>query len=143
MAAGLLASLRRALFPAEPRYLPGNRWLNVGLRTLHLIGIAGIGGGYFYASDGDTWRIYLELCLTSGVLLALLFVYSNGIWLLQMRGLVILLKLLLFFAIGLWPALAVPLLILILVLSGWIAHAPASVRYYSPFHRRRIESLPD
>jgi hypothetical protein len=39
--------------------------------------------------------------------------------------------------------LAIPLLILILILSGWIAHAPAKARYYSPFYRRRIESLPD
>jgi hypothetical protein len=82
-------ALRRALFPAESRYMPGNRWLNVILRTMHLVGIAGIGGGYFYASQGDTWRFYLDLCLVSGTLLALLFVYSNGLWLLQLRGLVI------------------------------------------------------
>jgi hypothetical protein len=51
--------------------------------------------------------------------------------------------LVLFYAISLWPELAIPLLILILVLSGWIAHAPARVRYYSPFFGRRVESLPD
>lgn len=139
----IMNALKRALFPAEPRYMPGNRWLNVILRTLHLVGIAGIGGGYFYASQDDTWRFYLDLCLVSGTLLAMLFVYSNGIWLLQLRGLVIMFKLLLFYAIALWSELAIPLLILILVLSGWIAHAPARVRYYSPFYGRRIESLPD
>ena len=32
--------LRAKLFPAESRYLPGNRWLNVALRTLHLVGVA-------------------------------------------------------------------------------------------------------
>ena len=136
-------ALRRAFFPAESRYMPGNRWLNVILRTLHLVGIAGIGGGYLYASQDDTWRYYLDLCLVSGTLLALLFVYSNGIWVLQLRGLVIMFKLLLFYAIALWPMQAIPLLILILVLSGWIAHASARVRYYSPFYGRRIESLPD
>lgn len=136
-------ALRKAFFPAESRYMPGSRWLNVTLRTLHLVGIAGIGGGYFYPSQDDTWRIYLDLCLASGSLLALLFVYSNGIWLLQLRGLVILFKVLLFYAISLWPNLAIPLLVLILVLSGWIAHAPARVRYYSPFFGRRIECLPD
>jgi hypothetical protein len=134
--------LRAKLFPAESRYLPGNRWLNVALRTLHLVGVAGIGGGYFYAATDETWRIYQDLCLLSGALLALLFFYSNGIWLLQLRGLVILLKLVLLYAVSLWPGLAVPILVLILVLSGWISHAPASIRYYSPFYRRRIENLP-
>ena len=138
-----MKALKRVIFPAEPRYLPGNRWLNVALRTLHLVGIAGIGGGYFYAAQDYTWRWYLDLCLISGTLLALLFIYSNGIWLLQLRGLVIMLKLALFYAIVLWPSVAIPLLIVILVLSGWIAHAPAKTRYYSPFYRRRIEGLPD
>lgn len=138
----MMIGLKRAIFPTEPRYMPGNRWLNVGLRTLHLVGIAGIGGGYFYASANDTWRLYQELCIISGTLLALLFIYSNGVWLLQIRGLVVLFKIALFYAIVLWPRLAIPLLILILVLSGWISHAPAKVRYYSPFFRRRIESLP-
>lgn len=138
-----MKALTRAIFPAESRYMPGNRWLNVILRTLHLVGMAGIGGGYFYASQDDTWRVYLDICLVSGALLAMLFVYSNGIWVLQLRGLVIMFKLLLFCAVALWPDLAIPLLILILVLSGWIAHAPARVRYYSPFYGRRVESLPD
>lgn len=138
-----MQALRHVLFPAEPRYLPGNRWLNVFLRTLHLVGIAGIGGGYFYVAQDETWHLFQDLCLISGTLLALLFIYSSGIWLLQLRGLVILFKLLLFYTIFLWPSLGVALLILILILSGWIAHAPARIRYYSPFHRRRIERLPD
>ena len=138
-----MKAFKQALFPLEPRRIPGNRWLNVALRTLHLVGIAGIGGGYFYAARDDTWHWYLDLCLVSGILLALLFVYSNGVWMLQLRGLVIFFKLALFSAIGMWPGMAIPLLILIVILSGWIAHAPGKVRYYSPFYRRRIESLPD
>lgn len=138
-----MRDFKRAIFPVESRCVQGNRWLNVGLRTLHLVGIAGIGGGYFYAAQDDTWRWYMEICLISGALLALLFVYSNGVWLIQMRGLAILLKLVLFYAATLWPSMACPLLISILMLSGWIAHAPGKVRYYSPLYRRRIDSLPD
>ncbi|MBA1446239.1 MAG: hypothetical protein M3H12_19935 [Chromatiales bacterium] len=133
--------LKQMLFPAQSRYLPGHRWINIGLRTLHLIGIAGVGGGYLYAAADETWRIYLDLCLASGLLLSLLFIYANGIWLLQLRGHVIMLKLLLLYAIALWPSLSMPLLLMILALSGWISHAPGSVRYYSIFYRRRIESV--
>lgn len=60
-----MTSLKRAFFPVEPRYLPGNRWLNVGLRTLHLVGIAGIGGDYFYVSQDDTWRMPCWPCCSS------------------------------------------------------------------------------
>ncbi len=129
------------LFPPQSRFLPGHRWINIGLRILHLIGIAGVGGGYLYAAADETWRIYLDLCLASGLLLSLLFIYANGIWLLQLRGHVIMLKLLLLYAITLWPDLSMPLLLMILALSGWISHAPGSVRYYSIFYRRRIESI--
>ena len=48
--------LKQLLFPAESRFLPGQRWVNILLRTLHLIGIAGLGGGFFYPSEGDLWR---------------------------------------------------------------------------------------
>ncbi|RDH86698.1 MAG: hypothetical protein DIZ78_07285 [endosymbiont of Escarpia spicata] len=133
--------LKQVLFPSQSRYFPGHRWINIGLRTLHLIGIAGVGGGYLYAAADETWRIYLDLCLASGLLLSLLFIYANGIWLLQLRGHVIMLKLLLLYAITLWPDLSMPLLLVILALSGWISHAPGSVRYYSIFYRRRIESV--
>jgi len=138
-----MLALKRALFPVQPRYVPGQRGLNIALRTLHLVGIAGIGGGYFYGTEDETWRLYQGLCVFSGVLLALLFIYTSGIWLLQLRGLVILFKLLLFCAIFLWPDPGAILMVIILILSGWIAHAPASIRYYAPVYRRRIERLPE
>ena len=138
-----MLALKRTLFPVESRHVPGQRGLNIALRTLHLVGIAGIGGGYFYGAEDETWRLYQGLCVVSGALLALLFVYISGIWLLQLRGLVILFKLLLYSSIFLWPDLGVILMIVILILSGWIAHAPASIRYYSPIYRRPIERLPE
>ena len=129
------------LFPQKSRYLPGHRWINIGLRTLHLIGIAGLGGGYFYPAENDLWQSFLHLTLISGLLLSLLFVYNNGICMVQLRGQVILVKLLLLCVMSLWPNYAAWLLVVILVLSGWISHAPAAVRYYSVFHGRRVERL--
>jgi len=129
------------LFPAQSRYLPGHRWINIGLRTLHLVGIAGIGGGFFYPAEGDLWRSFFHLALTSGLLLSLLFIYANGIWLLQLRGHVVMLKLLLLGLAMMWPDGAAGLVILVLVLSGWISHAPGDLRYYSLFHRRRLDRL--
>ncbi len=108
------------------------------LRTLHLIGVAGLGGGFLYQAMDQSWRLYLWLTMFSGIGLVLISVWSNGIWLLQLRGQAILFKLVLLGSIPLWPLLKLPVLILVLVISGIISHAPASVRYHSLYHGHRI-----
>lgn len=133
--------LRSLIFPKESRYLPGQRWINIGLRTLHLIGVAGLGAGFLYAAADQQWRLYLDLALVSGLVLSLLFVYSNGIWLFQVRGQAILLKVGLLGMMPLVPDLRPPLFLALIVISGVVAHAPASVRYHSLWHGRRVERL--
>jgi len=133
--------VRSLLFPKKSRLLPGHRWLNIALRSLHLVGIAGLGAGFLYSSQSEAWRIYLDITLVSGVLLTLLAIWSNASWLLQLRGQAILLKLLLLVFASYWSAAETPLFILVILISGIIAHAPGNVRYYSLIHRRRIENL--
>jgi len=117
------------------------RWANIVLRTMHLIGIAGIGGAYLYPAENAAWAPYLWLTLASGFSLIGISLYSNGIWLIQLRGLAILLKLLLLLLLALVPQASLPVIFLIIILSSVIAHAPGNLRYYSPWHRRRIEHL--
>jgi len=130
-----------ALFPKQSRVFIGQRWVNILLRTLHLLGMAGIGGGYFYAAVGDVWQDFLYLTLVSGLFMMLLSIWSNGIWLLQLRGHAILLKLSLLALMLVWPEYQVLCLVLVIVISGLIAHAPGDVRYYSIFYRRRLDTL--
>lgn len=134
-------SFSSLIFPADSRSFPGMRWLNIALRTLHLIGIAGLGGAYLYPAETAAWAPYLWLTLLSGFSLMGVSLYCNGIWLLQLRGLAILLKLLLLLLLVAMPQLSLPFIIVIIVLSGVVAHAPGNLRYYSPWHRRRIEHL--
>jgi hypothetical protein len=122
-------SLKAQLFPRQSRYLPGQRWINVLFRTLHLVGLGGLGAGFLYPAADDSWQLYLQISI-----------YSNGIWLIQLRGQVVFLKLALLALMIPFPQLRAELFILIILLSGWIAHATAQVRYYSLYHRRQIES---
>jgi hypothetical protein len=131
-------SFKSQLLPRRSRYFRGQRWVNIGLRTLHLIGIAGLGAGFLYVGVDQSWRLYLLLTLLSGTGLILISIWNNGIWLLQLRGQAVLLKLLLLGLIPLWPGLKLPLFIGVLLISGLISHAPANVRYYSLYHRRCI-----
>jgi len=115
------------------------RWVNITLRTFHLIGIAGIGGAYLYPAENAAWAPYLWLTLTSGFSLVGISLYSNGIWLIQLRGLAILFKLLLLWSLVFFPQASLPVILVVIVLSGVIAHAPGNLRYYSPWHRGRID----
>jgi len=128
-------SLRRTLFPATSRSFTGMRWVNITLRTLHLIGVAGLGGAYLYAAPQALWQPYLWLTLFSGIGLVAISLYATALWLLQLRGLVILLKLALLGLMLWWPGFDLPLGMLVIVLSSVIAHAPGDIRYYSPWHR--------
>ncbi len=127
------------LFPPRKRDFAGKRWLKIGLRTAHLMGLAGIGGGYFYRVDSALWLPFLWLIIVSGVLMLLVEVWSHGIWLLQLRGLAIILKIMLLGVGATLPDSLDPLLMMVIILiSGVIAHAPGRLRYFSPFYRRRI-----
>ncbi len=133
--------LKELLFPAESRLFAGQRWANISLRTLHLIGLAGVGSGILYPAHEGSSNAYLYLTLASGFALSLISIWSNAIWLIQLRGQAILLKLLLLALIPAWPEAGAWLLIMVIIISGYISHAPGDVRYYSIYHRSRIEAL--
>ncbi|MES9906126.1 MAG: hypothetical protein ABW168_26040 [Sedimenticola sp.] len=134
-------SFNKILFPEESRFFEGQRWANVIFRTLHLVGLAGVGAGFFYPAVDDSWRLYFWLTMISGVGLMLISIWSNGIWLVQLRGQAIMLKLLLLALIPLLPDFRAALFLSVIVISGLISHAPANTRYYSLIHRRRIDRL--
>ncbi|WP_261843953.1 hypothetical protein [Aliamphritea ceti] len=123
------------LIPEKKRNIPGKRWLSIGLRTLHLIGIAGLSGAFLFDLPKEVWHHYLLLTLASGGLMVLKELYSDGIWLIQLRGQIIMLKVvLLALAWFYWEAYDLWLYMLSIVLSGIISHGPGKLRYYSLWH---------
>ncbi len=119
------------------------RWSKISLRTLHLLGVAGVGGGVLLGLERSLWLNYWHLALLSGALMMLLDVISNRLWLVQIRGLAVTLKLVLLVLIGAVPAWDRTLVVLVIVISAVISHAPGAVRYYSLYHRRVINSSRD
>ena len=130
-----------ALFPDRTRSFSGKRWVKIALRTLHLIGTAGAGGGFLYGASEGFWLPYWWLTLGSGVALVAIELWSNGVWLVQVRGAAVLAKLVMLSCIPLLPEAGGAILILIIAISAVSSHAPASVRYFSLLHGRRIETL--
>lgn len=119
------------------------RWAKISLRTLHLLSIAGVGGGILFGLEKELWIDYWWLAMVSGVLMMLMDMVSNPVWIVQVRGVVILIKLLLLILLLNNPAWSTFLLVLIIVISGVISHATGQLRYYSLYHRRVIRSEND
>ena len=119
------------------------RWSKIGFRTLHLVSVAGVGGGILFGLDKTLWLNYWWLALVSGALLMLIDAVSNPVWLVQLRGVTVYLKLILLVLMVSYPAWDSYLLIAIIVISGVISHAPSNLRYYSVYHKRIIRSASD
>ena len=134
-------SLFRFVFPQKSRDFPGKRWLNVMMRTLHICSATGYGGGVLLNLPYEQIRIYYIITAISGLVMVLVDVFSNGIWLIQNRGWLILLKIVLLGNLWLITPYEKWGLLAIIALSSIVSHGTANFRYYSPFFRKRIEEL--
>ena len=115
------------------------RLLKVMIRALHLVGIAGTFGN---AMMGVSASPYITLAIYSGI--ALTVMDATGlIWFVQLRAVAIYIKLLLLFVLHLYPEHAIACLISIIVLSGFMSHAPSWIRYYSIQHGCVVHSRND
>lgn len=136
-----MPDLFRVAFPPRPRGFRGKRWVNIALRTAHLLGVAGVGGALLGGVAQSAWLPYLYFTLATGAVMLALEIWSSGIYLLQVRGQATLLKIALLALLPLAPGLAGAVVALSIVISGIFSHAPASVRYYSIFHGRVLDAL--
>jgi len=110
------------------------------LRTIHLVAIAGVGGAFFTSSVND-FSFYILILYASGFLFVFLEIWSDGVWLIQLRGIIIYLKLFFLLLLFLFPGNEKVIIILLIAISGIISHAPANVRYYSIFHGKKITTM--
>ena len=133
-------NIRPLLFPSERRSFTGRRWANVLLRTLHLIGTAGVGGGYLYGAPKEAWLPYLALTIASGFGLIFIEIWASAIWLIQLCGIAILIKVGLLVCVKCFDGYEAYLLVLSIVISGITSHAPGRVRHFSIFHGRVVEA---
>ena len=133
--------ITKTLFPLENKTFKYKRWVKISLRTLHLIGVAGVGAGVFFHVPHYQWQGFFILISLSGILLILLEVWGNGIWLIQLRGVFLYIKIIFLLCIPLLPAYESIILIIVIGLASIISHAPGDVRYFSVIHGKRMDTL--
>ena len=134
-------SLKKTFFPQRSRFFLGQRWINITLRAVHLASIVLLGTSLLAINTEYLQQGAALTVLGSGFGLAVLYTFSNGAWLIQLCGQVVIAKLALVTAMTIWPDAAVVLFFVLIALSTAIAHAPASVRHYSIYHGCRLDHL--
>ncbi|MBW6508056.1 MAG: hypothetical protein K0A94_00790 [Desulfuromonadales bacterium] len=123
--------------------LPDNsvrRLTKVAVRTIHLIGMAGMFGAAMFRASEPT---YFYLTMISGVVLVGMEAYSGWIWFVQLRGFAVYLKLLLLLALHFALQHTIIILIVVIAISGFMSHAPGWIRYYSLLHGKVVYSPQD
>ena len=108
------------------RDFPGRRWLNLSLRTIHLVGLVLLGAALLGngSVSGGAWLVLLSgLAMFAGDL------WANPAHAREVAGCGVLLKLALVALMAIKPALALPIFWAILALSTLLSHAPGAIRH--------------
>jgi hypothetical protein len=129
----------RVLIPPEPRQYKGQRWVKMTARAAHVI-LSGVylGAFVFDVEPASRWPWFLATLL-SGLLILCLDLYESGAFLLQLRGLVVAVKLLLLALLPTFGAAGVWVLAFVAFISVISSHASSNFRYHLVWGRGRIK----
>ncbi|QDE29934.1 MULTISPECIES: hypothetical protein [Shewanella] len=116
------------------------RLSKTSLRALHIIGVVGSGGGIIFNLDMSIWLNYWIIAICSGVLLMSWEIVRDWRWLIQLKGVLTLLKVILLGSFIQISEYNSELVIFIILLSVMVSHGPAGLRHYSVVHRKVIQS---
>lgn len=117
------------LFPPEPRSFRGRRGLKILFRAVHVL-CAGVLTGAYLLDVGASRRGWLTATVASGTAILLLDLYESGVFLLQLRGLVVAGKIAVLVALPHFEKHAGWVLAALVVVSSLTSHAPGRVRYF-------------
>ncbi|MFK5986524.1 MAG: hypothetical protein QM479_14030 [Pseudomonadota bacterium] len=129
---------KQIFLPEQSRGFKAKRWLDIILRTIHLLGLLGVAGGVLFNAEQSLWMPYFLVSIISGLAMVFLSLWSNGKWILQNRGLAICFKFILLLLLPIFPDYGLGIFMLVVIISAISSHAPAKFRYYSPILGREI-----
>ena len=112
------------------RDFPGKRWLNLALRTAHLIGLVLLGAALLGAGQVS---LGASLTFVSGGAMFAIDTWANPAHLRETAGFGVLIKLTLVGLMAVQPAWALSLFWLVLALSTLLSHAPGNFRHRQLF----------
>lgn len=118
------------LFPQRPRDFPLRRTTRLILRTAHILTSGTLLGGVIFQQEWALLQPWWIGMVVTGLLLFLTDLHATAAVLLQVSGVVVIVKMLLVFAAGTYPSLALPLLLVALVIGAISSHMPGRYRHH-------------
>lgn len=112
------------------------RFLDIALRTAHVLVISVLFGGAVFSIPEDQLVPWQHLAMATGAVLIVSEIFHHTHWLTQIRGLMVLIHAGLLGLAILRPDLAVIFLSSSLILGLVGSHLPKKIRYWSYTHRR-------
>ncbi len=103
------------------------------VRSLHIVAIAGLVGGVLWGADAEELAPWWGGAALTGFGLAATFSSGGLGWLVELRGLSMLLKLAVLAAVLVVPDAAQWALIAVILLAGITSHMPGRYRYRVPW----------
>jgi hypothetical protein len=129
----------RLLIPPEPRQFAGQRWAKISARAAHVVATGVfLGAVVFHVEPASRWPWFLA-ALLSGLLMLCLDLYESGAFLLQLRGVVVAVKLVLLALLPLFGVAGVWVLAFVGLISVISSHASSKFRHYQVWGRGRIK----
>lgn len=115
------------------------RWLNISLRTAHILAMGILLGGHAFDVSAERLMFVLWLTIGTGVGLIALESSARLLWLHQGRGIMVLVKLALICSVPLFWDYRLPILLAVVVIASVGSHMSGRFRYYSLYFREVVK----
>ena len=125
----LNSRLLTILFPEQPREFPHRMAMRITLRALHIMTTGVFLGGHIFHQSNAVLEPWLWVAILSGLAILLTDIYSSFAVLFEIRGLVVLIKILLLCLIPFFWEQRIFLLVLILFIGAISSHMPKRYRH--------------
>jgi hypothetical protein len=112
-------------------------------RATHILGAGVLVGGHVFAVTADALRPWLAAALVTGAILWATDLGQGLGYLREVRGATVLLKVALVASVALFWDWRVPILVVIVLLSGIVSHMPGRYRYWIIGRGPRPEDAPE
>ena len=132
------ARLLAFLFPEQPREFPYRMTVRISLRALHIMTTGVLLGGYIFHQPTTDLEPWLWVAILSGLMILLTDIYSSFGVLFEVRGIVVLIKILLLSLITVFWEQRIFLLVLILFIGAISSHMPNRYRHKVLFFESAI-----
>ncbi len=106
------------------------RWLRILCRSGHILGVCVYVGARFAGMSNHDLVPWLALTVLTGTFLVLSDLFQGFVWLREIRGVGVLVKLALLAAISVWPRAEMALLFAVIGIAGIVSHMPGHYRYW-------------